>query len=193
MNVRLRFNTDIRAGIWLSDQFLINNFSINLQLITQSNNPEDHSVCMGRIRTVLDGLENSVFINQTHTDKIKQLIDCGLRVTAFPHEPIDQIIGVVLYEKLNAVLEGRMCVTDLDICSDSDNIWFMHSNNEKISAVPDNGWWAESTPECNVSENNVTGKKVVKLRKLSSWKHLDLGWQSDQPSETVIINIKDEK
>jgi hypothetical protein len=149
---------------------------------------------MGRIRTVVDSLEHSVLINQNNTDKIKQLINCGIRVTAFPQEPIDQIVGIVLFEKLNAVLEGRMRVTDLEICSDlGDNIWFQHSNNEKISAIPDSGWWTETTPDCNVSDDVTKEKKVVKLRKQSSWKNLDLGWCSAQQAETVIINIKDDK
>ena len=194
MNVRIRFNTDFRTGTWFSDQFIVNNFSVNLQLITQSTNAEDHPICMGRIRTVFDFLEHSILINEDCSEKIKELINCGFRVTAFPQEPIDQIVGIVLYEKLNAVLEGRMRVTDLDICSDlGDNIWFMHSDNEKISAITDLGWWAESTPTCNVAENTATEKKVVKLHKQSSWNTLDLGWSSNQPLETVIINIKDDK
>jgi hypothetical protein len=194
MNVRIRYNTDFRTGTWFADQFIVNNFSVNLQLITQSSDPADHSICMGRIRTVFDALEHSMLINEHHTDKIKDLINCGFCVTAFPQEPIDQIVGIVLFEKLNAVLEGRMRVTDLDICSDlGDNIWFMHSEHEKISAIPDSGWWTESTPDCNVSEPTATEKKVVKLRKQSSWANFDLGWCSAQPSETVIINIKDDK
>ena len=194
MNVRIRFNTDFRTGTWFTDQFIVNNFSVNLQLITQSNDAKDHPICMGRIRTVFDSLEHSILINESYSEKIKELISCGFRVTAFPQEPIDQIVGIVLFEKLNAVLEGRMRVTDLDICSDlGDNIWFQHSDNEKISAIPESGWWTESTPDCNVSENITKEKKVVKLRKQSSWNTLDLGWCSNQPLETVIINIKDDK
>jgi hypothetical protein len=96
MNVRLRFNTDFNAAVWYQDQFMINHFSINLQLITQSQDPEDHPVCMGRIQTVIDQLEHSVLINQANTNKSKELIDCGLRVVSFPQEPIDQIVGIVL-------------------------------------------------------------------------------------------------
>lgn len=194
MNVRLRFNTEFRTAIWINDQFMVNNFSIILQLITRSTDPEDHPVCMGRIRAVLDSLEHSVLIHQAHSEKINQLINCGLRVTVCPQEPIDQIVGILLFEKLNAVLEDRMQITDLDICSDwSDGIWFMHSNNEKVSAIPEVGWWNEAGPECNVSVPTPAEKKVVKLRKQLTWKALELDWQSNQPSETVIINIKDDK
>jgi hypothetical protein len=194
MNVRIRFNSEMRTGTWFSDQFIVNNFAINLQLITQSSDASDHSTCMGRIRTVIDSLEHSIFIHQDHTEKINQLVNCGFRVTAFPQEPIDQIVGIVLFEKLNSVLEGRMRVTDLDICSDlGDNIWFMHSDNEKISAIPESGWWADSSPACNVTQPTATEKKVVKLRKQVTWKSFDLEWSSEQPTETVIINIKDDK
>lgn len=194
MNVRLRFNADIRTGVWLADDFMVSNYALNLQLITQSENPEDHPVCLGRIRTVLDQLEHAVLINQNNTNKINELTACGFRVIAMPQEPIDQIVGIVLFEKLNAVLENRMRVTDIDVCSDSgDNIWFMHSNNEIIRAVPDTGWWADSTPNCTNTALSANKSKVVKLKRQLNWKTLELDWQSDCSAETVIINIKDDK
>ena len=194
MNVRIRFNTEMRTAAWFGDDFLINNFAVNLHLITQSHDASDHAICMGRIRTVIDQLEHSVFVHQDNTVKIDEFINCGLRVTAFPQQPIDQIVGIVLFEKLNTVLENRMRVTDLDICSDlGDNIWFMHGENEKVSAIPDTGWWADASPQCNVTHNAAVGKKVVKLRKQPNWKSFDLEWASTAPAETVIINIKDDK
>jgi hypothetical protein len=194
MNVRIRFNTEMRTAAWFGDDFLINNFAVNLQLITQSHDARDHSICMGRVRTVIDQLEHSIFVHQDNTVKIDEFINCGLRVTAFPQEPIDQIVGIVLFEKLNAVLENRMRVTDLDICSDlGDSIWFQHSENEKISVIPDTGWWSDASPQCNVTHNAAVGKKVVKLQKQPNWKSFELDWASNVPAETVIINIKDDK
>jgi hypothetical protein len=194
MNVRIRFNTEMRTAAWFGDDFLINNFAVNLQLITQSHDASDHAICMGRVRTVIDQLEHSVFVRQDNVDKIDEFINCGLRVTAFPQEPIDQIVGIVLFNKLNAVLENRMRVTDLDICSDlGDSIWFQHSENEKISAIPESGWWSDPSPQCNVTHNAAVGKKVVKLRKQPNWKSFELEWTSTSPAETVIINIKDDK
>jgi hypothetical protein len=194
MNVRIRFNSDMRTAAWFGDEFLINNFAVNLQLITKSHDANDHSVCMGRVRTVIDQLEHSIFVHQDNVDKIDAFIKCGLRVTAFPQQPIDQIVGIVLFEKLNAVLENRMRVTDLDICSDlGDNIWFMHGENEKVSAIPSTGWWTDASPMCNVVHKSAAEKKVVKLHKQLNWKSFDLEWASTIPSETVIINIKDDK
>jgi hypothetical protein len=34
----------------------------------------------------------------------------GINVTTLPEEPVDQIIGMMLYYKLNAIMEGRMIV-----------------------------------------------------------------------------------
>lgn len=194
MNVRLRFNADIRTGVWLADDFMVSNYALNLQLITQCENPKDHPVCMGRIRTVLDQLEHAVLINQDNINKINELTACGFRVIAMPQEPIDQIVGIVLFEKLNAVLENRMRVTDIDVCSDSgDNIWFMHSSNEIIRAMPDTGWWVDSAPICSNTAPSASKSKVVKLKRQLTWKTLELDWDSDASAETVIINIKDDK
>jgi len=194
MNVRLKFNTDLRTGSWFVNDFVINTHVINIQLITKSHTPKDHPVCMGRIRTVMDLLENTIFINQDNTEKIAELSACGFKVVAFPQEPIDQIVGIVLFKKLNAVLEGRMQVTDLDICSDAgDNIWFMHSANELVGAVADTGWWNDPGPVVEHSQPAAPGKKVVKLRRPTAWDSFDLEWNSGSTAETVIINIKDDK
>lgn len=173
---------------------MVNTYSVNLQLITQSQNPDDHPVCMGRIRTILDQLEHSILINQAHTDKVKDLTTCGFRVIALPQEPIDQIMGIVLFQKLNHVLENRMRVTDLDICSEvGDNVWFMHSDNEVVHALPTNGWWDDATPVCINIAPGSNKNKVVKLNRQLNWKTLELDWESDVSTETVIINIKDDK
>ncbi len=194
MNVRIKFNADIRTSVWLGDEFMVNNYAINLQLITQSHDPEDHPVCLGRIRTILDQLEHSILINQDHVDKIKELTACGFRVVALPQEPIDQIMGIVLFQKLDAVLENRMRVTDLDLCSDvGDNIWFMHSAHELVHEIPSTGWWADATPVCVNPAPAANKNKVVKLNRQLNWKTLELNWSSDTPTKTVIININDDK
>jgi hypothetical protein len=194
MNVKLRFDLNFRAGNWYDNEFLVNSYGVKLQLITQSQDPEDHPVCIGRIRTVFELLENTVFINQHNQDKIQELTSCGFRVIAFPQEPIDQIVGVVLFEKLNSVLEGRMKVTDLDLNSDcGGNIWFLHSDHETVNEIPDLGWWAEPGPSCNDYHSANQGKKVVKLKKPMNWKLFDLDWESNQSGQTVIINLKDDK
>jgi hypothetical protein len=194
MNVRLQFNTDFRAASWFGDELIINSFSVSLQMLTQSKDPNDHPICMGRIRAVLDQLEHSVFIDQSNTDKIKELTACGIRVVTFPKDPTDQIVGIVLFEKLNAVLENRMCVTNFDICSElGDNIWFMHNDNERVYAIPRAGWWTDPAPGCVSNPLPNHEKKVVKLKRQLTWKTLDLEWQPQDPTETVIINIKDDK
>jgi hypothetical protein len=194
MNVRLRFNSDFRAANWYTDELLINSYAVAMNLITASDDPNVHPICLGRIRTIFDLLENSVFIKETNTKKIDQLTECGLRVIAFPEEPIDQIVGIMLYEKLNAILEGRMRITDIDVCSDhGDNIWFMHSEHEKIALSYTPGWWNDEGPSCTTNKK-TKNINIIKLNKPLSWESFGLDWNDEVPAEpAVIINIKDEK
>ena len=203
MNVRLRFNVGFRAANWFGGELLVNNYDINIQLITQTLDPMDHNVCMGRIRTVFEMLENSVLINQTDVGKIDELTRCGMRVVALPQEPIDQIVGITLFEKLNSVLEERMRVTDLDLCSlQGDNIWFMHSEHERIDISTNLGWWDDAGPLCHNILQSPNGNNVVKLTKPLTWEAFNLDWDYDDEDETevnvdhrptVIIKLKDEK
>lgn len=179
MNVRLQHDMRWYSSIWFENQFLINEYTAEITMVTNTNDSHDHNVALGRINHfIYKELSDTTFIDQTHIDQIQQLTQAGIKVTTLPEAPIDQIIGIALYCKLNSILENRITVTDVVLSSHlGDRIKYFHSDYDMLGPLNSNGWWNDS----GSNHSNMVGKKrVVKLNKTFSWKDLDLEWSSDQ-------------
>lgn len=180
MNVRLRNDFFIKAAVWYDHKFRVNNYSITCDFITTSDFPEDHIVALDRINYIFDYCNDCCFIHEENIKKIKSLKTCDITVIDLPQEPVDQIVGLVLFYKINAVCEQRFLCTDLDISSElGSSIHYLHSYNEKTSAIPDSGWWHDSSPNCH-SMARQPDKKIVQLPVKNSWQNLDLSWSNNQ-------------
>lgn len=187
MNVRLRHSVELKSAVWYDNKFRVNTYSVICDFITASDFPDDHIIALDRINYIFDTCNDSCFIHQENTKKIKALKNCDMTVIDLPQEPVDQIVGLVLFYKINAVCEDRFLCTDLDISSDlGSHIHYLHSQNEKTSAIPDVGWWHDSGPNC-CSMARHTDKKVVQFPIQQTWQQLDLAWQ-DTISQTSSLH-----
>ena len=131
---------------------------------------------------------NSSFIEKTETDAIAAYEAAGLKCVTFPAEPVDQIVGLALFFKLNSITEGMMQVLDLNLHSDAGGgVTYLHNDDEEPGPFDDDGWWHGSNPIC--SAGRQTGK-VVPIADVT-WKSLDLEWddETDEPEVEVEIII----
>jgi predicted Fe-Mo cluster-binding NifX family protein len=191
MNVRLEYDMNWRAAIWFEDRLQINDYSAELSIHTNTMNHEDHVTCMARLNHfVYHELTNTVFIKQDNQEQLKALAAAGIKVTTLPEEPIDQIIGIALYCKLNAILEERMIVTNVTIQSLlGDNVRYLHNSQESLGPCSDPGWWFETGPVHSNFKAAAGNRRVVKLNRTPDWRDMDLGWSgTDEPkSETNTV------
>ena len=196
MNVRLEYDMNWSAAIWFEGQLQINNYTAELAICTNTSDQEDHVTCLARLNHfVYHELTNTVFINQNNQEQIQALTTAGIKVTPLPEEPIDQIVGIALYCKLNAILEKRMMVTDVTIQSNlGDNVRYLHSDQESLGPCEDSGWWFDTGPAHSNFKPTLGGKKrVVKLNRTPAWKDLDLSWSGtidpviESTSNTVVF------
>jgi predicted Fe-Mo cluster-binding NifX family protein len=194
MNVRLEYDMNWRAAIWFENRLQINDYSAELSIHTNTMNHEDHVTCMARLNHfVYHELTNTVFIKQDNQDQLKALAAAGIKVTTLPEEPIDQIIGIALYCKLNAILEERMIVTNVTIQSLlGDNVRYLHSSQESLGPCTDTGWWFETGPVHSNFKPAASGKRVVKINRTPTWRDMDLGWSgTEEPkNETNTVVFK---
>lgn len=191
MNVRIKYEMTWRAGVWFEDRLQMNNYQIILDLTTISNDQEEHIVCLNRVKHfVYTELDSTVFINQSDKAAAKALTNAGINITPLPEDPIDQVVGMILFNKLNAIMEGRVVVRAFDICSDlGDNIHYLHSDSELLNIDFGTGWWDDAGP----THNNFKlpdQKNVVRLTRTSTWKDFDLDWysESDNEVDSAAIN-----
>ena len=189
MNVRLRYNITFPAASWFEGELMMTNYTLSLNLLTLTMDPQDQNIALERIKYfLLNELHSTIFINQTDDERCEIFTDIGLNVTTLPEEPVDQVVGIMLFYKLNAIMEGRMKITELVMSSEAgDSIEYFHSENEHTDLFPESGWWHEPTLRHSDVEldEEETDEKVVDLNADDEWRDQDLGWAQAEVTQDL--------
>jgi hypothetical protein len=117
----------------------MNNYNLRLYLATVSEDPNDQTIAFDRLKHfVYSCMESTIFINADETEQHNRFIQAGLDITTMPGEPVDQLIGIMLYHKLNAVMENRMIVFETEIESIDDlNVDYTSIDFELQDKIPE--------------------------------------------------------
>ena len=191
MNVRLQYDLDFLAGIYYDERLQLNSYSVSMSLLTKTMEALNTNIAMDRLKIFMHGeLANTVFVNQDAKERAEMLHIMGVNVTTLPEEPVDQIIGMMLYYKLNAIMEGRMTVTRLDLSSIlGDSVWYQH-DEEEDSPGPfrAEGWWHAPTVQHYSILESVTADNVVRVIP-NAWHELGLIWpeQETEPTANTVV------
>ena len=189
MNVKLQYELDFMAGIYYDDRLQLNQYSVSLQLLTQSTNALVTNVAMERLKAfVYSELCDTVFFGPNNQEQAEMFAMMGMNVTTLPDEPIDQIIGIMLYCKLNAIMEGRVLITNLDIQSYlGDSVWYMHGDDDAVGPFAKDGWWHEA----NCKHHNTEQPQEDNVVKVNSagWSEYNLNWPDipQTSGNTVVV------
>jgi len=191
MNVRLEYDMSWNSCIWFENTLQMNRYQIELMMTTNTSDQDDQITCINRMNHfIYEELNNTVFINENDTDQIQLLSTAGIKITTLPEAPIDQIIGWIVFLKLNSILEDRMVITDAKIQSDlGDNIKYMHTLGESLGPVSQTGWWTDSSPVHSTVKSGANKKRVVKLNKGTSWKKLDMSWTGEDETLSTANTV----
>ena len=187
MNVRLRKTFGWYSGLVTEDRFQINHYTTELELLTVSEDQMQQNIAYERMKFwFYDIMDHAVFVNETHPD-IDRWRETAARVIAFPSDPVDQIIGIMLCSKLNAVMEDRIVVTDVEIWSRAgDSMSYLHNWKESTGPLSQEGWWVDTRPIWTLNRANTSGK-VVNLGRSLEWKSHDLDWDTAESDSTSTV------
>jgi hypothetical protein len=96
-----------------------------------------------------------------------------------PDEPVDQLIGIMLYCKLNAICEDRMVIGEVEVSSElGGGVTYMHSDEEPIGPYDQKGWWHDANLMHYNNKISET-ENIMSLGAVSSWRELELQWPED--------------
>lgn len=177
MNVRIRHSMTFTAGIYYGGETRMNNYVLTVNMLTNSHDSVSHNVAFERIKYfVYNCLDSTIFVSQQHENQCESFINAGLSITTLPGEPVDQLIGLMLHYKLNAIMEDRILLEETEISSAlGENMVYLHSDNETtdIGTIPD--WWMTAD---TVHNDYVLpdADKIVAMRATNVWRELDLTW-----------------
>ena len=189
MGTRISKNFNFLSAVYFEGEFLINNFDISLGLSVETDSIHEQNVAMDRIKYFInERLENCTFVQDSETRIIEKYQAAGLKVCTLPEEPYDQIITILLFQKLNAICEGKLIVTSMELESIlSDGVGFIYDIDDISNGFPyKNGWWTENSNSINTK---VLGKKekIVRLVKNNDWVSLGLDWKNKENCSEIIF------
>lgn len=187
MNVRLKKDFVFSAGVIFNDNFFINHYAAQLKMMTVSNDTHEQNVAYERVKYWIDNILDSSILIPSSNQKIMAFTETGQRLVTLPEEPVDQVIGIMLYCKLNAITEGKLIITDVEISSQQgDNMIYLHNESENLGPFGADGWWQDSRPKC-ANIRHQPNDKIIELVKPPEWKDLGLDWIEDTDSDSTVV------
>ena len=173
----------------------MNTYSIDLQMITKSMNSIDQNIALERCKYIIyEQFSDAIILGNDHKKLAKKYQDVGFRTIILPDEPADQLTGLALYSKLQAVTEDVIDILDISLRSSlGGGISYLHHDEETTGPYEKPGWWSDAGPNCSTLPS--TRKKIVTLNN-PTWKSLELDWDDGEEPETVIeikLDTKQEK
>lgn len=193
MNVRLIKIWTWQSGIVYKDAFYINTYTVQIHMHTTSMYDSDHDVAYGRMDYWFEEvMQDSVMIS-ADSPSVKAYAATGQRLLLFPDDPVDQLVGIMLCLKLNAITEGRLIISDVDISSvHGADMVYQHNQAEAVGPMTAAGWWQDARPIWNHISSSTRGSKVVSLNRAADWHSLQLDWQpaaNDRDSSIVFADF----
>ena len=199
MNVKIDWRSDFLGICAYDDKILPNHFKVEMQMITRTENPRFQYVAFERMKFLVNDIfGNSIFIG--HENPSLEFLGNRYpdKMVLLPEEAYDQVIGVALYCKANAVMEEAIHCQSVRISSYiGDSVWYQFEDGE------DMGPYAVATPRRRSKRSSapwwhrpdiLTFDTTSKIE-YSTWEDLLLGWEedSDEPVEETVGEIIDMK
>ena len=177
MNVRIQYPLSFTAGIYYRDQMQMNNYVAKLYMMTNTPDGMANNVAFDRIKHfVYTELDSSIFISSEHEEQCKRYIDAGLKITTFPGDPVDQLVGIMLFCKLGAIMEERIIVGEVELSSGlGEGLIYIHGDNENIDDLTPPAWW-DSADLIHCDGALFDTDEIVTIHHGSVWRDLDLQW-----------------
>lgn len=201
MTARINRSFEFQAGVHFKDSFYMNLYDISVDFLVNSESIREQNIALDRIKYFIEEcLEHSIFIQDVEVNAIEKFLESNLKVCTLPEEPYDQILGIMLMIKLNAITEDRLTVTDISICSRmSDGVSCLYGSEENTGPFKIPGWWSEGNTKISGVLTNKN-KKILKLVKpLVDWEDVYLSWDENTDmikntsSAEIVFGIFDNK
>lgn len=181
MTTRIEKDFYFQAAVHFEGKFYINSYDLTLSVLVETDSIREQNVAMDRATHFLTAvLQNSLLINSKETEAIEKYKNAGLKICEIPEEPYDQILSMILLQKLNSIMEGRLCITDLVLGSTmSEGVRFTMVSEVSEGVLGGNHWWNKSTICLNDAEAcaEITKTNIVKLFDDAHWVDLGLSWK----------------
>jgi hypothetical protein len=185
VNVKLSYEVGFSAVVLEGSRLFPNTYKLKIDMLTLTENPIHQNVAIQRILIFLkEVMNNSVLVHakNANSNKIKNLAKES-RIIFTPEEPFDQIIALLLFHKLHAIVEGKFEIDQIKINSNiSPDLFYTIEDFENFDydiAKIEVPWWMRPDP--------TTTDDSKRLKFSSSWADINLEWDSKSDKEIDVV------
>lgn len=167
------------AAVHFNGKYMVNFYEMGASMTINTLDAPDQNTAVERITHFIGTvIEDCIFVCDKEKDAIDKYTKAGMRVCAIPEEPYDQIVGLILMNKCNAIMENRIVMTDIVFGSKLSNLIRFELSNETAEAEFSGDQWWNLPTTCIVSKKKK--EKIVNLfdHKCDDWAELELTWKS---------------
>ena len=191
MNVRLKKTFGWYSGLVHQETFSVNHCSVEINMLTVSPSNDEQNIAYERMKFFVHSLLDDCILISEQSPLLPQYQKTGARVIVLPDEPVDQVVGMMLYLKLNAIMENRIVVTDVELWSKAgDSVSYLHSVGESLGPLVQSGWWTDPRPVCLSPGDKSSQGKIVNLDRIPEWRDHGLEWDQESESENSVVFAK---
>lgn len=176
MNIQIQKDFTFLAAIHFEKKFMLNLYELSAQMEVLTENVREQNIAIERMNYFLGTyIEDAIFIEDTEKEAIQNYNNAGIKTCIVPEEPYDQIIGMILINKCNAIMENKIVINQVIFGSKLSNLIKFNIDGE-VSQLeyPENAWYNKNT--LSVTEKGKKDK-IVNLFDKNTWAELGLTWK----------------
>ena len=180
-NARLKKTLHWQSGLVYNGDFYINQYAASVSIITVSDNHEQQNIAYERTKLWINRVMDDGILISHDDPTLDAWRSTGARIIVLPEEPVDQIIGIMLYLKLNSIMENRLVISEVELGSTvGDNTSYLHSHGESVGeALGQAGWWLDPRPTWYLDPHKISEDNVVNLSRGPEWGDFELEWENN--------------
>jgi hypothetical protein len=185
--IRLEKLLTWNSCITYDEGHVINEYVATIGFHNESENEQQQSLAYQRLKWwIYDVMQGALIINE-EDPLLEMYRSTRQQVLAVPGDPVDHLVTMMLYLKLNAIMEGRLIIDEIKLSSEQgDHVCYLHSNEEDGIVFDTQGWWVDPRPIWQTRAANAILDNVVSLDRPCEWADLGLGWDQSQRQSQVV-------
>ena len=176
INAEIEKDFTFLTSIHFEDKFFVNLYEMKAYMQILTENAIEQNIAIERLNYFLgEYIDSAVLVKESEEDAISKYRAAGLKICTTPEEPFDQIVGMILINKCNAIMEGRIVMSDITFGSKLSNLIKFNIDHETAAAEFAGKYWYNKP---TLSLHNKTKKdKIVNLFEQNDWKDVGLTWK----------------
>lgn len=159
------WKTRFSNTLFLKDKCWPNDTEVSIHMTPETDDVKNQHMSFEKYKYIFSKiLQNSIFVENRNTKPIQKFNN---NIIDFFNDPVDQIVGVCLLSKLNAVAGDHLHVDTLEIESwQGENLRFVISENSPeydllVNQNIKNPWWNDPSPRFgNIVYDSLTWNEL---------------------------------